>query len=244
MNTSLKCLCERDHALANVPVGGPPEDDKQVSLVVTKGSTSRVLFVYWLPLKKLVGKPVTLDGEGRVQHVPNFVKSQEDFSQAEVIYPACGARMRKFHDDWEHVSETAVRLKDMFDAAFTPTTGFEDWSTNPCYVCAKGGFGSDAFMPVSKCALCLLCSHPTCMKGLVQSFPEEVSKRNKMLKLELGNFKRPMVPSSIITLSTTQKAAGKLQTFVAMLLQNHQVCCSIQSCVMCATAGNWSCCSC
>ena len=78
----MESLSERDHAIKTLPIGGPG-DARQLSLLMSKSPSTgdedpqetRVVFVHWLPLKRLVGKVVPVDSEtGLISYVPNFVK--------------------------------------------------------------------------------------------------------------------------------------------------------------------------
>lgn len=220
MKESVDCLVEREAAIKQVPVGGSGDNDRQLSLIVSRGQTGisvtdadiRVSFVYWLPLKRLVGKVVPVDADGLVHHVPNFIKSEEDFSAAEVLHPAVGAQMRKARDAWEHVSATSLRLKSMFDVGLASSTGFEEWSTSECYICKKNGF--DAVKdesgahdsPVVKCPLCLLCCHIDCMHRLHEGLPKETGKRKKMFKIAHDKFSVTMIPASLFSTTSSSEA--------------------------------------
>lgn len=234
VNANVQSLQERYLAVKSIPVGGPSDDDRQLSLVLihdsgeesSEGASAnvRVLFVYWLPMKRLVGKPVTLDEEGFVQHVPNFIKSEEDFSGAEIIHPAIGARMRKAKHDWEQVPNSICRLKDMFETAWTPVTGFEEWATSECIVCKKNEVETDAqvqeFSPITKCAFCLLCFHTECMETLVKELPTLESKRKKLLNSGVDKLNIETIPRSLVCATTPE---AKLVLDV-MKLQTYQSC--------------------
>ena len=216
ISESLKALVGRDEAVRTVPIGGQA-DARQISLLLSTSNVKksgsdepelqdvRVLFVYWLPMKHLVGKPVPVDGEsGLVSNVPNFLKTEEKFGgkNTEIIHPATGVFMRKARDDREYVPKEIMRLKNMFDVALSPCTGFEEWSCCPCGVC-----GSDDIDPLSSdqharqvkpCSLCLMHLHDSCEDSLANSLPVDADKRNKIMKVKTGSFHVGMVPPRFV----------------------------------------------
>lgn len=225
--SSIDCLLER-HNARHVPVGGPPENDRQLSLILARGPVCptilsgpgvrqptkrrkgkhdsadqnaiqevRVLFVFWLPTSDRVGKPVSLDGEGCVINIPNFVKSQEDFNSAEIIHPAIGVKMRRNKDEREKVPESIIRLKQMYESLHEPFTGFEGDQTT-CFVCKRDLL--DDLIEIYRCPLCLISAHSACTSSLassIQNMPE--SKRQKLLNADSQKrFRLEMLPSAMV----------------------------------------------
>ena len=242
------------HRHRNTPVGGPPDDDRQLSLILSRNAASplaiaksasgagqssltvrgkggkkrkadadaetesqneeyRILLVYWLPLQKMVGKPISLDDKGCVIHIPNFVTSREDFSKAEVIHPAIGARMKKARDEREKVSESVLRLKSMCETFLEPFTGFEDCDTH-CFVCGKDLLDAsdvhnhDADSGGMRCPFCLLCTHSECSAELATKLTGlELSKQKKLL-MASKEFDLGMLPSFMSSPSSPSVQSG------------------------------------
>ena len=210
MLLSMESLSERDHAIKTLPIGGPG-DARQLTLLMSKSPSTgdedpqeaRVVFVHWLPLKRLVGKVVPVDSEtGLISYVPNFVKTEETFKgdTAEIIHPAAGVYMRKSKDDREKVPAAVLRLKHMFEVSLTPRTGFEDWCECDCMACQIDmDVATLATETVARCALCLLDLHEVCAEALVKSLPSERAKKEKLLKAtNKTKFNISMIPASIV----------------------------------------------
>lgn len=225
LSLSLECIVEAHEAIQNVPIGGA-NDSREISLVLSRSNSNfcaetdkeiqdvRVIFVYWIPpLRKLIGKPVPVDNEtGLVPHVPNFLKTEERFDVpgAEIIHPACGVHMRKAKDDRESISKSILRLKAIYEVAFTPITGFEEWSGLPCQICALRSKlqqpAVEESIGVRRCSLCLMDFHDQCCNSLKEALPSDVSKRSKLLKIAKKKFTTNLVPNAILMTSERSRA--------------------------------------
>lgn len=235
---SIQCLVERDEAVKSQPVGGQAES-RQLSLLTMRPTSSdvehRILFVYWLPMKHLVGKPVPVDPDTRlISHVPNFLKTEESFAgpHVEIIHPAIGASMRKARDERETVPDHIMRLKHMYEVALSPCTGFEEWSGMPCEVCSLDPVGTvdeSSSLPVKRCSLCLLDMHEECAERLSHCFPSERPKIAKLLNVADKNFKLSMIPRSM-TMKSEESASqyhiNVKQVHVGQLSRTKNMCCS------------------
>ena len=220
VDATCQALSMRSEALkSDVPLGGHAgKDDNELSLLLSHHQGSdhevRILLVYWTNSIRRIGKAVSLDEQMRVVNIPNFVKSHEDFSKAEIVLPAVGAHMRKAKADREQVPQDALRLKGMFEAAFTPLTGMTQITcleSESCFICereshedtaaganVKEKASNDGGQADMVCVFCLLASHRSCCEQLLHHWREaDNDMRHKHLGFRRRKFNLNMIPSSL-----------------------------------------------
>lgn len=188
---SCDSLQRRAFACKHYPVGGPDNDNRQASLVISfnaagveNGSAGtgiathsadsagvRVLWIHWIDSTNLLGKPFSLDTSGGIIYAPNFVKNEERFRH--IIHPAIGATMRRSRER-ESVPHDVRRLKTMCEVAFAPpTTGFNHGDDEQCFICSNVFGEKHAVLDESnvqsdfRCMICLLHSHRKCCQSVL-----------------------------------------------------------------------------
>ena len=163
----------------------------ELSLVLHDGPNDTVVssLVTWVtPYTKLRGRPVRLDEDDCVIYPSHFTDKRE-FSNAVMIWPTTGARVRK--QAREKVSDQVLRIRTMVETSIDGLVGVPT-DFEPSRVCSACHHHGNMEDDLYRCSFCLLWWHHDCAQQLAERLPSFMqthgSQRLDLYDLTMNNM--------------------------------------------------------